>query len=520
VRVKWIAALAALCLVGAACSGDDSEGAKEAPRKVENTTAGADPATGSCRPEGDEKPAQAVLRCGEDAVAYVETAWASGTGVAVEVDSRRYILTNQHVVDPFDAADVVLGGDRTNGVPVVGADAAADIALLGPVDDGPTLPIASGNEPARGDDVYLVGFPGESSGDAHEATIASGIVSRIRPASQWDQRYIQTDATIAGGQSGGPLFDGAGRLVGISGLSFADEFALALSAADVQDAAERIAAGEGDAILRVPAELPAEAGATSGTTRIDNAVDTQILYLPPAADARTWHYTVTAPSPQVSVAVYESNSGDALALNAASVPLEAAFVQRLKDRGLDDVVTDLESAKTPLTDEMRARETSPGSFTIDLDAGEGAEVYLGALTDAPIDVAWTSDGALWSESRSVAPQPLAVGDTADEIFNAYDTSLDYLVDLDEGATVEVWARSPQGDVAVDVIEPGVTLDAITSYDADAAGVDMFDDSGEGLYGLDVRERYTAKETGTYRFRVYSIDGATEAIRFSVTDDVS
>ena len=103
VRVKWIAALAALCLVGAACSGDDSEGAKEAPRKVENTTAGADPATGSCRPEGDEKPAQAVLRCGEDAVASVETAWASGTGVAVEVDRRRYILTNQHVVDPFDA---------------------------------------------------------------------------------------------------------------------------------------------------------------------------------------------------------------------------------------------------------------------------------------------------------------------------------------------------------------------------------------------------------------------------------
>ena len=129
-----------------------------------------------CEPEADEQPARAVLRCGEPSIAYVATQFGTGTGVAIALDGERYVLTNQHVVDPYDAADVQFGADAPErDVPLVGADVAADIALLGPIEARvPTLDISDSAGLERGDEVFLVGFPGESSGDEHEATIAVG----------------------------------------------------------------------------------------------------------------------------------------------------------------------------------------------------------------------------------------------------------------------------------------------------------------------------------------------------------
>ena len=203
------AALVAVIAVGACSGGDD-----ERDRAENGSSTGTGSEDGSrgdapCEPEADEQPARAVLRCGEPSIAYVATQFGTGTGVAIALDGERYVLTNQHVVDPYDAADVQFGADPPErDVPLVGADVAADIALLGPIEARvPTLDISDSAGLERGDEVFLVGFPGESSGDEHEATIAAGIVARLREAEEWDQRYIQTDAAIAGGQSGGPLFD-------------------------------------------------------------------------------------------------------------------------------------------------------------------------------------------------------------------------------------------------------------------------------------------------------------------------
>jgi hypothetical protein len=512
VRAKLLAATAALGILLAACSGGSSDDSQ-----TDGDENGG--STSTCAPREDEKPARAILRCGEPSVAFVETLYATGTGVAIAVGDKLYILTNQHVVDPFDAADIVIGKHTITDVPLVGADVAADIALLGPIKaDVPTLAIGDTKSIERGDDVYLVGYPGESSGDDHEATIASGIVARTRDAKEWGQRYIQTDATIAGGQSGGPLFDAAGRLIGISGLSYADEFALALSGEDVREAVGHIVNGEGDHVLRTPAALPAQGGTTRGIVKLADAAEFQSLFLPVSDEARTWNLDVAGADSNISVVVTDTETGEPLAVNAASATQEQQLVARLQAAGVstDDITGD-NSVTAFVSDEVGARETSPGHFTIDVDAGMGADITLNATnTDAPVDVAWTSDQALWPASLPVTTQALALGATAKGFLNAYDTAYEYTVDLDAGEQVEVWARSPQGDIELEVVPPNVTYDAVAAYDPEHAGAKMYSDSQEGLFGLDVRDLYTAKVAGTYRFFVYDADATTTAFHFSLT----
>jgi hypothetical protein len=118
----------------------------------------------------------------------------------------------------------------------------------------------------------------------------------VRSAEGFDQAFIQTDAAIGGGQSGGPLFDGDGGLIGIAGLSFAEEFALALTARDVRASVERIVAGQGDEYLAVPAATREGEGTTTGSLRITDASDGQVLFLPAAGADRTWNLTVDAAS--------------------------------------------------------------------------------------------------------------------------------------------------------------------------------------------------------------------------------
>ena len=355
------AALVAVIAVGACSGGDDERESRgrtdRAPAPVRKMARAGD---APCEPEADEQPARAVLRCGEPSIAYVTTQSGTGTGVAIALDGERYVLTNQHVVDPYDAADVQFGADPPElDVPLVGADVAADIALLGPIEARvPTLDVSDSAGLEHGDEVFLVGFPGESSGDEHEATIAAGIVARLPEAEEWDQRYIQTDAAIAGGQSGGPLFDDTGNLVGISGLSYAEEFALALSGEDVREAAEQILDDGGDELLTVPSWLPAEGGSRAGVLSLAHTMDTQVLYLPPSDDARTWHLDVTGADASVSVRVADAATGQPIALNAASVTLEQSLKQRLDALGVPNELTGENSIAAIGTADVLARETA------------------------------------------------------------------------------------------------------------------------------------------------------------------
>jgi hypothetical protein len=366
--------------------------------------------------------------------------------------------------------------------------------------------------------VFLVGFPGEANADDLEVTIASGIVSRLRAVEEFSQTYIQTDATIAGGQSGGPLFDADANLVGISGLSFAEgEFALALAGRDTAKAVERILAGGGDEYLAVPGNAAAGAGATSGSLTIFDGGDGQVLFLPAAGEDRTWNLKVDMASrPVVSVGTMTGDEPLALSSNVDAVQGELSR-QLAKARGgrPDDLFDPEAAGRDP---NIAARETRPGTFAIPVKADESALVFVGVpLTDEPVTVGWTSDLPLITASRPVSEKRLAVGGTLDGILGGFDTSVDVMVELAAGQRVEVHARSPQGDPAFEVYAPEHKLDHLTVADPEGAGVEMYDDTDDGLLGLDAKTTLEAKTSGTYRFRLYSNEYSSILVRFSVVD---
>lgn len=138
-----------------------------------------------------------------------------GTGTGFIVDQRGLILTNQHVVDAAERVMVKLADGRTFRATVIGADADLDLAVL-KVDAGvplPELPLGNSDDLRVGEWVCAIGNP-----YAYEHTVTVGVVSFVgrKLFDQSLDQYIQTDAAISFGNSGGPLLNTAGEVVGIN----------------------------------------------------------------------------------------------------------------------------------------------------------------------------------------------------------------------------------------------------------------------------------------------------------------
>ena len=128
---------------------------------------------------------------------------------------------------------------------VVGWDPMADLAVLGPVDvSANPLRLKDGEGTALGSELLLVGYPAEVD-LFPQPTITRGILSRFREWEPLGMTYFQTDAAIAGGQSGGALVNSRGEVVDISTFSFSEAgFGLAASSADIIPIAEKLLQGE------------------------------------------------------------------------------------------------------------------------------------------------------------------------------------------------------------------------------------------------------------------------------------
>ncbi len=143
---------------------------------------------------------------------------SSGSGFIVSPDG--YVMTNHHVVEGASRIVVTLNdGDKYEGK-VIGADPMLDLALLkiAPGDKRlPTIPLGDSENLRVGEWVIAIGNPVEL-----QNTVTVGVVSgkgRRVPIGGTDQgvaRFIQTDAAINFGNSGGPLLDAQGRVIGIS----------------------------------------------------------------------------------------------------------------------------------------------------------------------------------------------------------------------------------------------------------------------------------------------------------------
>jgi serine protease Do len=141
-----------------------------------------------------------------------------GSGVLVrQAGNTYYILTNDHVVGEADRIEVVLDGDDEYEAQLVGTDQRKDLALLSIEEPDRELPLArlgDSDELAVGDWVVAIGSP-----FGFQSTVTAGIVSALerRGGPQGNiNDFIQTDAAINQGNSGGPLVNLRGEVVGIN----------------------------------------------------------------------------------------------------------------------------------------------------------------------------------------------------------------------------------------------------------------------------------------------------------------
>ncbi|MBK8480625.1 MAG: DegQ family serine endoprotease [Proteobacteria bacterium] len=143
-----------------------------------------------------------------------------GSGVVVDIDGRKVVITNNHVVGGADSIEVSLGDDRKFTGRLLGTDAKSDLAVIELKGAKDLRPLAIGDS-ARlrlGDIVLAAGSPFGLS-----QTVTMGIVSakgRARLGIVDYEDFIQTDAAINPGNSGGALVDTAGQLVGINTAIF------------------------------------------------------------------------------------------------------------------------------------------------------------------------------------------------------------------------------------------------------------------------------------------------------------
>ncbi len=183
---------------------------------------------------------------------------ASGTGFVYKVDGdKAYILTNNHVIENGTAISVTFTNEKEEAVKVVGSDKYADIAVLS-IDKKNIIKVAElGNseEAKIGDTVFAVGAPLDN---AYSWTVTRGILSgknrlvevstSSTRSSDWIMSVLQTDAAINSGNSGGPLSNGNGEVIGITSLklvsSGVEGMGFAIPIETAKDYAEKIIAGE------------------------------------------------------------------------------------------------------------------------------------------------------------------------------------------------------------------------------------------------------------------------------------
>lgn len=151
-----------------------------------------------------------------DAVVTLRGNGGHGSGFFISRDG--YGITNQHVVGESDTMMLRLRSGVEIEAKVVRRHAVRDVALFkAPVQVSRPLAISPEGKLKALDDVFAIGSP---TTIAMESTVTKGVVSgtRLYAFRGREQRFIQADAEIAGGNSGGPLVDARGNVVGISDL--------------------------------------------------------------------------------------------------------------------------------------------------------------------------------------------------------------------------------------------------------------------------------------------------------------
>lgn len=175
---------------------------------------------GEALPEG--MPEELKRRFGEMMPEGGKQAPRNGLGSGFIISEDGEIVTNHHVVDGAESVVVKFADGRSLDATVIGSDPMTDIALL-KVDSEEALPMVvfgTSEDMRAGDEVVAVGSPFGLGG-----TVTSGIISatsRNIHSGPYDD-FIQTDAAINRGNSGGPLFNNEGEVIGVNTAIFSPD---------------------------------------------------------------------------------------------------------------------------------------------------------------------------------------------------------------------------------------------------------------------------------------------------------
>lgn len=197
-----------------------------------------------------------------DAVVVVETyrrnmLVATGTGVIFKKDNNKYyVMTNYHVIEDGTAVKIVLTDGNTYEVDIDGGDIYSDIAVLSfdSKEDYTVAEIGSSTDARVGDTAFAVGAPLDA--DTYSWTVTRGIISgkdrmievSTTSSNDYIMKVLQTDAAINSGNSGGPLCNSNGEVIGITNMKLVSDgvegMGFAIPIEDAIDFANKIINGE------------------------------------------------------------------------------------------------------------------------------------------------------------------------------------------------------------------------------------------------------------------------------------
>jgi len=388
-------------------------------------------------------------------IAYIETPSSAGSGLLVD---SGYIITCAHVVWPFEDVSVTFPNGDTSQAQVLNYDLMADIAVLEAVTTNISqLSLISQGNISTGAPVFAIGYPGENE-EHLQPTLSQGMISTLRNWDTLNLSYIQTDAAVTFGESGGGLFSNKGELLGMTGyFYYGDNFALAISVADLLSRAERLVDGEDIAGLGSRL-LPQTGGQRDVNITLENWFVDKVFVI---REPKGTHIDIDATSSKdIQMWMVDANGGG----------IDYA----------DDHHTGTESVSATIDTDgplflVIARFTGTGSATVKVkstcclfaseDADDGADAKIGETILASID--FPSD------------------------YDYYPIEL--LADEKINVAVDSLMINPYLDIAPS--EPESLPDDILEEWLDEGWAD--DDSGGGLLSTNAELEFTAPEDGTY-----------------------
>ncbi len=449
-------ALIGLAVLSAACTSSASPSATTIASVAGETTA----VTSSHLTTAEE-----VYELVAPSIAAISTDIAGGSGILIDGGT---VLTAAHVVWPYRSARVVFpNGGEVQDAPVIGWDPFGDLALLdvsGLADLPSPVDIGDGEDIPLGRPVFLVGYPGESE-RYPQPTITQGILSRTREWESEQWTFLQSDATVVGGQSGGALVDEDGTVVGVTNFSFLEEFGLSGSLADATSKIERMRSGEDIGGLgdRLP---PQGSGADVVAVSFENVWNDHVFVFE---------------APLYSDVSFETSSELDVSLTLTTVDgLEIASADETTDGA--EVIEELITYRGPHL--LRIE-----SFSDSGDAELRSSVDLVEWPDP-------DDGRLLARNTTITGNADYPGD--------FDW---YLVELGKGQAITI-------DVDSIAFDPVLMVDGPEGLGYVRA---VDDDTGGGLFGTNPRIVFTARETGTFII-VVADSGSTGPGAYRLTVD--